>query len=315
MELGRLERVLPRTVWGNEAHDFTPWLLANSDRLAEALDMDLELHVAEHPVGGFSLDLLGRDLRNDAVVIVENQLEGTDHTHLGQILTYAAGTGASTIVWVATAFREEHRQAIDWLNEKTAEDVNFFGVQVSVVRIGDSIPAPLFDVVAKPNEWQKRVRSVARTGNSSGRAEQYRRFWTSYLERQRAAHPSWSRRATPQPANWMNFPSPISGTQINPSFAPGGRLRHELYIDTGDADANVELFERLRARRDEMDAAYGRPLEFDEIPGKRACRIVEYRDGEIGEEERWNEFIDWFVDCGVRLREAIAVVAAAHPPT
>ncbi len=316
MELGRLERVVPRTVWANEAHDFTPWLLANSDRLAEALGIDLELHAAEHPVGGFSLDLLGRDLSNDAVVIVENQLEGTDHTHLGQILTYAAGTGAATIIWVATAFREEHRQAIDWLNEKTAEDVNFFGVQVSVVRIGDSVPAPLFDVVAKPNEWQKQVRSVARVGAASGKAEQYRRFWTRYLERMRERHPAWSRRSTPQPANWMSFPGPAAGTQINPSFAAGGRLRHELYIDTGDADANTELFERLREQSDDIEAAYGRALEFDEILGKRACRIAEYRDGEIADEERWDEFIDWFLDCGVRLRRALpAALARVGSPT
>src|SRR5579884_1277079 len=97
----------PRAIWANEARDFTPWLLANADRLGEALGIELELTEAEHPVGGFALDLVGRDLTNDAVVMVENQLEGTDHTHLGQILTYAAGTGATTIVWVATSFREE----------------------------------------------------------------------------------------------------------------------------------------------------------------------------------------------------------------
>lgn len=305
MELGRLEHIQPRTVWVNEAHDFTPWLLANSDRLGEALGVDLELHVAEHPVGGFSLDLLGRDLTNDAVVIVENQLEGTDHRHLGQILTYAAGTGASTIVWIATAFREEHRQAIDWLNEKTAEDVNFFGVQVSVVQIGSSLPAPLFDVVAKPNEWQKQVRLSARGGSASGRGDQYRRFWTRYLERVRSRHPDWFKRATPQAANWMSFPGPYSGSGLNSSFAAGSRLRHELYIDTRDADANLELFESLRGRRMEVEAAYGRSLEFDEMPGKQACRVAEYREGDVADEHRWDEFIEWFLDCGVRLRQAL----------
>src|SRR5437667_8314691 len=122
VELGRLERVDPRLVWGHEADAFTPWLLENADRLAEALGIDLELEAAEHKVGGYSLDLVGRDITNDAVLIVENQLEMTDHSHLGQVLTYAAGTGASTIVWIATAFREEHRQALDWLNENTGED-------------------------------------------------------------------------------------------------------------------------------------------------------------------------------------------------
>src|SRR4051812_4348690 len=104
LELGKLEIVDPRTVFAHEAHHLTPWLLANPDRLAEALGIDLELEAAEHPVGGFKLDLVGRDLTNDAVLIVENQLETTDHSHLGQVLTYAAGTSASTIVWIAPAF-------------------------------------------------------------------------------------------------------------------------------------------------------------------------------------------------------------------
>lgn len=113
MELGRLEEVEIREVSEHEARDFTPWLLDHEDHLAETLGIDLELEASEHPVGGFSLDLVGRDLTNDGVFIVENQLEGTDHPHLGQILTYAAGTDASSIVWIATSFREEHRQALD----------------------------------------------------------------------------------------------------------------------------------------------------------------------------------------------------------
>src|SRR5829696_9348086 len=137
-ELGKLEHVDPRLVWTHEAHEFTPWLLANADRLSEALGIDLELEAAEHGVGGYSLDLVGRDITNDAVLIVENQLATTDHTHLGQVLTYAAGTGASTIVWIATEFREEHRQALDWLNEQTGEETHFFGIELQVARIGES---------------------------------------------------------------------------------------------------------------------------------------------------------------------------------
>src|SRR4029453_13226344 len=134
IELGRLEAVDPRLIWAHEAHSFTPWLLENEDRLAEALGIDLELGAS---VGGYKLDLVGRDLTNDAVLIVENQLETTDHSHLGQVLTYAAGTAASTIVWIATAFREEHRQALDWLNENTGEQAHFFGIELQVVKIGD----------------------------------------------------------------------------------------------------------------------------------------------------------------------------------
>lgn len=308
MELGRLEAVLPRTVWLNEARDFTPWLLANGERLGEALGIELELTAAEHPVGTFSLDLVGRDLTNDAILIVENQLEGTDHSHLGQILTYTAGTGASTIVWVATAFREEHRQALDWLNEHTDEGIHFFGVQVAVVKIGDSQPAPLFDVVAKPNEWQKKVRHAARATSAGGRSEQYLRFWQRYLQAMAEKHPEWGRRGTPQPSNWMSFAGPIRGTQLNPSFAMGHRLRSELYIDTGDGEANEQLFERLLSQRASLDSAYGEPLEFEPIEGKRACRIASYRPGSILKEDEWDSYIEWFLDRGARLRAALSTV-------
>lgn len=308
--LGRLEPVGAREVWGHEAHDFTPWLLLNGDRLGEALGIELELRAAEHPVGGYSLDLIGHDITNDAVLMVENQLEQTDHTHLGQVLTYAAGTGAATIVWIATSFRDEHRQALNWLNEQTSEDTHFFGVQVSVVRIGDSAPAPLFDVVAKPNDWQKRVRAVTRAEGVSERAERYRSFWSLFLERMAAEHPEWGRRTTPQPANWMGFRSPFSGSQIVPSFAAGRRLRHELYIDSGDADANTRLFNALMEHRAEIEADYGRRLEFEPIEGKKACRIADYReDCTIDLEDQWPTYLDWFFDAGERLRTALSKVA------
>lgn len=310
MELGRLVPVPPREVWSSEAQDFTPWLLVNSERLGEALGIDLELSAAEHPVGGFSLDLIGRDLSNDTVVIVENQLEATDHSHLGQVLTYAAGTSASTIVWLATFFREEHRQALDWLNQRTADDVHFFGVQVSVVKIGDSAGAPLFQVVAKPNDWQKRLRTATRANTVSPRGERYREFWSRYLDR--ISGRGWGRRHTPPPANWMDFPSPITGTRINPSFAAGGRLRHELYIDSGDGETNLELFESIRQQREAFEAAYGRPLEFEQLPGKRACRITEYAEGAIDNSEDWDSYIDWFIDAGERMRVAIADISNGH---
>lgn len=151
------DRNRTRTVWPHEAHSFTPWLLNNVDVLSDLLGMDLELQVAEHPVGGFSLDLLGRDLSDESVVIVENQLELSDHTHLGQILTYAAGTDPKTIVWITAGFRPEHRAALDWLNEHTDPDTRFFGIEIAVVQIGGSTPAPNFKLAVEPNDWEKQV--------------------------------------------------------------------------------------------------------------------------------------------------------------
>ena len=146
-----------RDVWAHEARHFTQWLLQNADVLSDLLGMDLELSQAERRVGGFSLDLIGSDLQTGSTVIIENQLESTDHTHLGQLLTYAGGTDPATIVWCAPSFRDEHRAAMDWLNEHTEEGVRFFGVEISAIRIEDSPPAPLFRLVVQPNDWTKRV--------------------------------------------------------------------------------------------------------------------------------------------------------------
>lgn len=250
------------------------------------------------------------------MLIVENQLETTDHGHLGQILTYAAGTDASSIVWIATTFREEYRQALDWLNEQTRENVRFFGIELQVVRIGDSDPAPLFKLVAQPNDWQKQVRSATRSGRAGSKSVLYREFWTRYLDRLRVEHPDWSRARTPSDQNWMDFPSPIKGTRLNVkgtrlnvSFAHGRRLRSEIYIDTGDPASSEAIFDHLLRQKDSFEAAYGRSLQWEALPNARASRIADYReDAELTMVDRHDEFTTWFFDSGVRVRRALSVI-------
>ena len=309
-ELGRLERLDPRLVWANEARDFTPWLLEHEGHLAEALGIDLELEAAEHPVGGYSLDLIGRDLTNDAVLIVENQLGDTDHSHLGQVLTYAAGTDAKTIVWIATSFREEHRQALDWLNQATDNETHFFGLELEVVRIGNSLPAPLFTIAAEPNQWQKRVRTSARAATAvTGKKALYVDFWGRYIERMRAERPDWSRARTPGRDNWFSMPCPIKGdSHYQAKFASGDRLCFELYIDQGDADENDRLYSHFLERRSEMEAAYQGELLFERIEGRRMSRIADSRIGDVSQRESWEDYIDWLLDTGNRLRAAVNAV-------
>lgn len=160
-EFGRLHEVPIRDAWTDEARHFTPWLLENADRLGEVFNMGLALHQAEFAVGEFSLDLIGVDLATGEHVIVENQLERSDHKHLGQLLTYAAGVDASVVIWVADSFREEHLAALRWLNTNTHSGIALIAVEVSVFCIDDSRKAPIFTVVERPNEWRRGVQARA----------------------------------------------------------------------------------------------------------------------------------------------------------
>ena len=155
-------------MWPDEARDFTPWLAEHLSELGDALELELELQAREAPVGGYSLEAY--DVENDKPVVIENQLGSTDHTHLGQLLTYAAGFDANVAIWIAKKFRAEHREALDLLNHRTGEDTQFFGVEVELWKIDNSRPAVHFKLVATPNEWRKwTVGNTQADGNGSER--------------------------------------------------------------------------------------------------------------------------------------------------
>ncbi|MEH6490332.1 hypothetical protein [Hyphomonas oceanitis] len=187
IQFGSLVDVQPRSAWADEARHFTPWLADNLGRLGDAIGLDLELIKIEAGLpsadDSFSADILARNLADDTNVLIENQLEKSDHRHLGQILTYLAGLEARTIVWVAPDFREAHLAAIKWLNESTNEEFSFFAIKVRVVRIGESALAPLFDVLQKPNAWERRLQSAARAAKELSPVGQHRRkFWSYFME-------------------------------------------------------------------------------------------------------------------------------------
>jgi hypothetical protein len=305
-ELSRLTQLDAREVWIHEAHDFTPWLLANAEHLAEVLGIDLELQKAEHGVGGFWLDLIGRDLTNDCVLIVENQLTSTDHSHLGQLLTYAAGTDAATIVWMATDFRDEHRQALDWLNDLSQGNARFFGIEIGAVRIDDSPPAPLFKLRAQPNDWHAVVSTAARATSEGGaKAEAYRTFWARFLERVRAEHPGWTNARTPSPNNWFDMKSRIKGAHYSVSFAMNGRTKSDLYIDSGDEEENLRILRTFEAKKESIEATFGGPLSWEDLPNRRACRIAIWGEGDVLSTDEHDRYIDWFFDTSDRLRRAL----------
>lgn len=306
-DLGRLTTLNPRDVWRHEAHNFTPWLLGNVDVLSDLLGMELALDVAEHPVGSFSLDLMGRDLTSGEVVIVENQLEPTDHGHLGQILTYAAGTEPATVVWIASSFRPEHRAALDWLNARTDDQTRFFGVELRVVRIGQSQPAPDFKLVAQPNDWEKTVRASARSELSS-RERAYSEFWRLWLDRLAEESLPWSRATRMPRGSAFAMPTGTSNVSYYCYFM-GGRLGSEIDFEDPDPATNDARLRALEARKADIEAAYGGPLDWQEMKGRKATRIADYLpDSVIDDTNRWEEYLTWLLERQRRLRRAITSV-------
>jgi hypothetical protein len=305
-DFGVLTHVDPRTVWPREATDFTPWLAGNLGALGIALGMDLELVQQEAPVGAFSLDILARDLNRARVVVIENQLEATDHDHLGKLLTYAAGHDASAVVWVARELREEHRQALDWLNQHTDDNLDFFGVVVEILQIDNSRPAYAFRPVALPNEWRKAVVSAG----VSPRSEAYRTFFQRLIDELRENHRFTGARIG-QPQSWYAFASGYSGIAYGLSFAQNGRVRADVYIDKGEAPENKELFDRLSREKREIETEFGTPLEWERLDDRRACRVAIYRPGKIDEPGTLDEILRWGVQQLMALKKVFGPRLAA----
>jgi len=302
-------------MWPNEARDFTPWLASNLSRLGVVLGMDLELTKREADVGDFSLDLLARDLSTNRPVIIENQFGATNHDHFGKLITYAAGIDAAAVIWLAESIRDEHRQAIEWLNRRTDEGVHFFAVLVEVVRIDDSRPAVVFKPIVSPNEWQ-RVAQDSADRQTSPKAEAYRRFFQGLLDELREKHRFTGARAA-QPQNWYSFPSGIQGVTYGMSFAQDGRARAEIYIDQGDADSNKALFDRLQAGKTTIETELGESMEWERLDNRRASRIAVYRPGGIDSlPDQLAEIHRWSIERLLKIKKVFGpkVSAARQSP-
>jgi hypothetical protein len=305
-KFGVLKRVDLRLLWPNEALDFTPWLAQNITALGEALGLDLELKAQESAVGQFSLDLLAHDLGSDRVVIIENQIEQTNHDHLGKLVTYAAGHDAAVVVWIASMFREEHRQAIDWLNQRTDTHTEFFGVVIEAVQIDESRPAYNFRLVAFPNDWRKsKVGST--TAKVSTRAQAYFAFFQNLIDRLRTEH-SFTKATKGQFQSWYTFSSGTNGLVYGVSFSTKSRVRVEAYIDREDYDWNKALFDALYEQRSEIDtglSGFGQ-VEWERLDSRRACRIAIYRQGSVEDPpEVLEEITNWAIPALLQFKKVI----------
>ena len=311
--LAKIERVDLREAWPNEARDFTPWLAENIDELGEALGMDLELQQTEAAVGDYSLDVLATDLNQNRTVIIENQLEVTNHDHLGKLLTYAAGYDANVIVWLTREFRDEHRAALDWLNQRTGEDTQFFGVVVELWKIGNSLPAPHFSLAAAPNGWRKM--QVRPTAPSSLQKQNYewRRGLIENL-RERCGFSLGSKFESN--ANWLITEQPMPGVWYYAIWfradegKPGFELTAEKKGSEG-RDWNQRLFKSLERHREEIEAklaGLGQNEWFAWEPVvTQGSRVAIFRDGNVFEEtERWEEFREWIIAKAILFRDVFA---------
>jgi len=292
-ELGTLKRVDPRSVWEHEAQDFTPWLRENIELLAETVGLELDLVETESPVGEFAVDLYAKDLNTGRWVIIENQLAQTDHAHLGQLMTYGAGKEAGVVIWISPKFRDEHREALNWLNEITDESVSFFGIELEVLQIGKSLLAPNLRLVVQPSEWRKIVSPSA----LSPRQRAYLAFFTGWLDKVKAEHPYLTTATKAEPQNWFRFPGGRSGFSMGAAFGRGGIFRVDLIISTGNKVKNKAAFDALYDDRKEIEHDIGQPLVWERLDDIQASSIHCGRDGRITDDAtHLEELRDWAVE-------------------
>lgn len=293
MELSRLTKLPLRTIWKHEALDFTQWLALpeNLELLAETIGVDLMNAQTEVGVGQFNVDILAED-ENGHKVVIENQLENTDHDHLGKLITYASGLQAEVCVWVVARARQEHEQAINWLNENTTEGANFFLIEVEAWKIGDSLPAPRFNIVAKPNDWAKTIKQQSGGGNKVTDLKlQQQAFWEKlreYGEQNGKQVRNW-RKALPQ--HWYNIG--IGSTRAKLAAKVNTQESYvglELYIYQ-----DTELFYELQAKKSEIENKLGYKLDWQELPERKASRVIVTKAGNFQDESEQDELIAWLV--------------------
>ena len=292
--LGRLERVELRHIWETEDRDFTPWLAREEHLqiLGDTIGLELELEAQEKDVGPFRADILCKNTLDDSWVLIENQIERTDHKHLGQLMTYAAGLDAVTIIWVASKFTEEHRSALDWLNKITDTEFRFFGLEVELWRINDSIPAPKFNVISQPNDWSSTVSRAARKIEEDGLSpsqELQLKYW-SHLSEYLDQHSTIKLRS-PSAKGWADFALGKTNAYLRASIATqSSRLSLSFLLYKNMKDKYEDVFEK----KDVIEAQLNESLDWENNPDKQTAVIKLERPADISNESDWPDQHEWF---------------------
>lgn len=305
IELDRLEEMTDlRQIWGNEAQDFTPWLALeeNIALLSEAVGLDITVDDTESAVGDFSADILASETGTERKIIIENQLEDTNHDHLGKLITYAAGKSAEVVIWVVRHAREEHRAAVEWLNNHTDEQISFFLCEIKLYRIGKSLPAVKFEVIERPNDWSKEAKKRG-TLNETQRLRHA--YWSAlndhaFLDEKAEFARNFKRRA-PSTDHWLSFSIGFSACHLSVLQI---QKRQELDVELR-IDDDKELFKYLLKHREGIEKISGLKLDWRELPERKASRIVTVKKHvSFNDRGRWDEQFDWIMQTMLKMKQA-----------
>lgn len=298
--LGTLKEITDlRSIWPHEALNFTPWVAENVDLLADAVGLDITVDETESSVGDFNVDIYASETGTDRKIIIENQLEDTDHDHLGKLITYASGKGADVVIWVVKHAREEHKAAVEWLNNHTDDKIGFFLYEIKLFQIGDSQIAPAFTVVERPNDWTKEIRKTASANSTQQQRLEYWQAFNDYAFSDANFSRIFNKRK-PTTDHWMDFSIGSSACHIAVSQIQKRKaVDVELYIND-----DKELFKSLFAHKDEIEKNMEMELEWKELPERKASRILIEKTVDLDDRATWPEQFDYIMDTCIKMKRA-----------
>jgi len=298
--LGTLKEITDlRSIWPHEALNFTPWVAENVDLLADAVGLDITVDETESSVGDFNVDIYASETGTDRKIIIENQLEDTDHDHLGKLITYASGKGADVVIWVVKHAREEHKAAVEWLNNHTDDKIGFFLCEIKLFQIGDSQIAPAFTVVERPNDWTKEIRKTASANSTQQQRLEYWQAFNDYAFSDANFSRIFNKRK-PTTDHWMDFSIGSSACHISVSQIQKRKaVDVELYIND-----DKELFKSLFAHKDEIEKNMEMELEWKELPERKASRILIEKTVDLDDRATWPEQFDYIMDTCIKMKRA-----------
>lgn len=301
MKLGKLVEVDIRNVWKHEQYDFSKWLASeeNINELGDTLNLTLTDVETEKFVGNYRCDILCKDEITGKVVLIENQLEPTNHDHLGKIITYASGLDASVVVWLVASAREEHASAIEWLNKHTDDDVSFFLVEIHAYKIGDSEPAPQFKIIEQPNDFVKSVKAISKNSDISDTEKKRLEFWTQFNEvLEERGKPFNRRKATTD--HWYNVAMGSSECSISIELV---NKEHKIRVGVWISD-NKNLYDNFYNNKDEIEAKCGFSLTWDRLENKKASLACTYINGlDFDNQDNYPVLINEAIDLSIKLRD------------